>query len=228
MKWVIIFVALLGGAYAAYAIAYPTYSYRYRITIEVDTADGVKAGSSVLETKTIQYPRWVTLGANDHQTTVRGEAVFVELGGGRNLVALLALRPHAEDGRAALFAPRSFFSIVEGVPHDIEWTKQLSTMSGRRPYAGDRRPTLVTFADPNNPASVREVPFEDPQSVLAPDVQSVRAWIDLTKDPVTENLKTKLPWIDQFASAEIAWRIVRRGQYGSSSAPLQVFKLRSE
>jgi hypothetical protein len=226
MKWLIVIVASISGLYAAYAITYPSYSYRFRITLEVETVDGLKSGSSVLEVTTIQRPSWVTLGANDHQTTVRGEAVFVDLGNGRNLIALLSLGPEAADGRATLFAPRSFFKIVEGAPHDIKWTKDLSTMTGRREYAGDRRPTLVTFANLNDPATVREVPFDNPKSVLGPDVHLVRAWIDLTKDLVTERLASKLPWINQFESAQTAWRIIRRGQYGSGASPLQIFKLK--
>jgi|SRR4051794_36622414 hypothetical protein len=223
MKWLTIIIGTLAGLSAAYAIAYPTYSYRFRITLEVETADGLKSGSSVLEVTTRQYPTWVTLGANDHQTSVRGEAVFVDLGSGRNLVALLALGPTAKDGTAKLFAPRSFFKIRDDSSRDIQWTKELSTMTGRRPYAGDRQPTLATFADVNNPASVREVPFGNPQSAL-PEVRSVRAWIDLTRDSVTESLSSKLPWIDKFESARTAWRIIRRDQYGSGASPLQIFK----
>src|SRR5258708_6678739 len=146
MKWLLIPLALTASC-VAYNIAYPTFSYRYRITIEVETSEGTKAGSSVLETTTIQYPAWVTLGANSDQTDVRGEAIFIDLGGGRNLIALLALGPHAEDGRTSLFAPRSFFGVREGSPRDLTWSKELSIMTGRRPYAGDKQPTLVTFAD---------------------------------------------------------------------------------
>jgi len=223
MKWIVLLIAALAIFYAAYAIAYPTYSYRYRITIEVDTSDGVKTGSSVIEVTTVQYPSWITLGANDHATSVRGEAVFVDLGSGRNLVALLALGPHAADGAARLFAPRSFFPIRDDSPRDVLWSKQLAGMTGRRAFAGDKQPTLVTFADPNDPAGAREVPFSDPQSVLGSDIRSVRAWIDLTKDPVTSTLQSKLPWIGDFQSAQIAWRIVQGGQY-VSSAPLTVFR----
>ncbi len=207
MKWLLIIVGLASGLYAAFSIAYPTYSYRYWVTVEVETIDGLKTGSSVLEVTTAQYPSWVTLGANDHRTSVRGEAVFVDLGNGSNLIALLSLGPEAADGRASLFAPRSFFKIVDGAPRDIEWTKNLSTMKGRRVYAGDRWPTLVTFKDPKDPSTVREVPFENPKTVLGPGVRSVRAWIDLTKDSVTETLKSRLPWINQFKSAQIAWQI---------------------
>jgi hypothetical protein len=227
MKWLVAVALLVGGLYAGYAAAYPSHVYRYRMTIDVDTPAGVKSGASVLEVKTIQYPSWVTLGANNHSTTVRGEAVFVDLGNGRNLVALLALDRHAADGRASLFAPRSFFAIVEGNPFNVKWTRELSSMAGRRVYAGNKRPTLVTFADPKNPATVREVAFDNPQDVLGPDIRSVSAWIDLTKDPVTESLEAKLPWISRFEAAEAAWRVIRQGK-GSGGAPLQIFKLRGE
>jgi hypothetical protein len=100
-------------------------------------------------------------------------------------------------------------------------------MAGRRVYAGNKRPTLVTFADPKNPATVREVAFDNPQDVLGPDIRSVSAWIDLTKDPVTESLEAKLPWISRFEAAEAAWRVIRQGK-GSGGAPLQIFKLRGE
>jgi hypothetical protein len=223
MKWLVILIASLSASYVAYTIAYPTFSYRYRITIEVETSEGTKTGSSVLETTTIQYPAWITLGANSDHTTVRGEAIFVDLGGGRNLIALLALGPHAEDGRTTLFAPRAFFDVREGSPRDVTWSKDLSTMTGRRPYAGDKPPTLVTFADLNDPATVREIPFDNPQSVFGPDVRSVRAWIDLTNDPVTTSLEARLPWIGRFESARIARRIVN-GERPGTATPLEMFR----
>jgi hypothetical protein len=48
-------------------------------------------------------------------------------------------------------------------------------MTGRRVFAGSKRPTLVTFADPKNPASVREFAFDNPQDALGPDIRSARA-----------------------------------------------------
>ena len=69
---------------------------------------------------------------------------------------------------------------------------------------------------------VREVPFDDPQSVFGPDERSVRAWIDLTRDPVTRNLETKLPWIGSFESARITRRIIT-GERPGSATPLEMF-----
>ena len=55
------------------------------------------------------------------------------------------------------------------------------------------------------------------------DVLDVRAWVDLTKDPVTEDLEARLPWIREFPKAQTAWRIIRRDKHGSGAGPIQTF-----
>ena len=71
----------------------PTVTYRYRLTIEVETPQGLRSGSSVIET-TIRDTTGAVLSTPEARTIsskVRGEAVFVDLGEGRNVVAILAL-----------------------------------------------------------------------------------------------------------------------------------------
>ena len=58
--------------------------HKYRLTVEVETPDGVKSASGVLA---VIPDRGYNRGG---QTRTRGDAVFVDLGGGKNLVALLA------------------------------------------------------------------------------------------------------------------------------------------
>jgi hypothetical protein len=221
---IIVAIAVVALAYAAYTQAYPTYSYRYRITIEVDTTDGMKTGSSVLETRTIQFPRWVTLGNNDYQTTTRGEAVFVDLGSGRHIVALLALGDHAEYAAHRFFAPRSFLGISWGSTDDVKWSKQFSTMTGRAKFAGDANPTLITFGNLADPASVKSVPFGNPQATFGPNIGAVRAWIDLTKDGVTEGISQRLPWLGDREARMTAFKIIRAGHLGGGASPLWIFK----
>ena len=79
----------LALAVAGCSLTDQTPAYRYRLTVEVDTPDGVKTGSSVSEVDTevaggysIPTPGRVT-------NRVRGEAVTVDLGEGRVLFALL-------------------------------------------------------------------------------------------------------------------------------------------
>src|SRR6202171_6090950 len=58
--------------------------HKYRLTVEVETPDGVKSASGVMA---VQPDRSYSRGG---QTRTRGDAVLVDLGGGKNLVALLA------------------------------------------------------------------------------------------------------------------------------------------
>src|SRR5205085_4392499 len=58
--------------------------HKYRMTVEVETSAGVKSASGVVA---VTPYRGYSGGG---RTRVSGEAVFVDLGGAKNLVALLA------------------------------------------------------------------------------------------------------------------------------------------
>ena len=59
--------------------------HKYRLTVEVETPDGVKSASGVVA---VHPDRSYSRGGQHHAPS--GDAVFVDLGGGKNLVALLA------------------------------------------------------------------------------------------------------------------------------------------
>ena len=90
----------MAGVLAAVAGCAPSVTYRYRLTVEVETPDGMRSGSSVIETNIHDTTgNWWALGeARRASSRVRGEAVFVDLGSGRNVVALLARGPQADQG----------------------------------------------------------------------------------------------------------------------------------
>src|SRR3982074_763476 len=58
--------------------------HKYRLTVEVETPQGVKSASGVMA---VHHDRRYSPGG---PAATRGDAVFVDLGGGKNLVALLA------------------------------------------------------------------------------------------------------------------------------------------
>src|SRR5262245_578483 len=76
----------------------PVYTYRYRLTVEVDTPEGLKSGSSVIET-TVQdnTESWGPPESRMVRSRTKGEAVFVDLGSGKHVIALLAMGPTATD-----------------------------------------------------------------------------------------------------------------------------------
>jgi len=60
MKWLAILLAVGLAVWAVMAFAFPTYTHRYRLTIEVDTPQGVRSGSSVIEVERSDQ-RWVLI-----------------------------------------------------------------------------------------------------------------------------------------------------------------------
>ncbi|MDP3550575.1 MAG: hypothetical protein Q8R81_09275, partial [Novosphingobium sp.] len=61
---------------------------RYKMTVEVETPEGLKTGFAVRELE-FRDRSGFPLGESRPQIKLRGEAVAVDLGGGRTLFALL-------------------------------------------------------------------------------------------------------------------------------------------
>jgi len=139
-------VALIGGLVVAYNLAYPTYSHRYRLTIEVETPDGLKTGSSVIEPYFVAQPMILT--TNIGHWSLRGDAPFVDLGHGKKVVALNARGPTAGDvDTPVLLAIKAFGVRPCG---DFCQRKKISEMSGTRDLPSALLPTLVTVSDVND------------------------------------------------------------------------------
>src|SRR3954469_10135134 len=77
-------IALLALLYVGDQIRINRPGHKYRLTVQVETPEGVKSASGVMA---VHPDRSYSRGG---RTTTRGDAVYVDLGGGRNLVALLA------------------------------------------------------------------------------------------------------------------------------------------
>jgi hypothetical protein len=61
---------------------------RFRLSLEIDTPTGLKSGSSVI-TASFQETSWGLPEATGVRSYLRGEAVFVDLGGGKSVIMLL-------------------------------------------------------------------------------------------------------------------------------------------
>lgn len=81
-------VVVLVGGYFGFNAMYPSATIRYRLTLAVNTPEGIKTGSGVIE---VTYAKAVRLlGSSAEITTgVKGEAVVVDLGKRGILFALL-------------------------------------------------------------------------------------------------------------------------------------------
>lgn len=217
MKFGVIIAVVIVGLIMAYSIAYPATSYRFRVTLNVETPEGLKTGSSVMEVRTRRYPAWTTLGANRGQTTLTGEAVFVGLGPGsdgklRNVIALLVYGPRGEKVNFywlpdTAFEPHYKQKVSSPGSLGSSWELRKLPVGTSAELRGDLVPTLVTFADLNDAKTARAIrPDEFPQvfgkgvtfrdakvEIVSPGIWPLTVF-GLSGEPVTGGIEKKLLW----------------------------------
>jgi hypothetical protein len=175
--------------------------HKYRLTVEVEAPEGVKSGSGILAvTPDRGYSR-------RGQTSASGDAIFVDLGGGKNLVALLAHVDKSLDLDAIHYVALRAYTAAGGKRVSFN---EMSRMTGVVPVKGELVPVLLTFADPANPGTARAVSPNEPEAALGKGyrLRAVTAevvpngfWpIDFggpLGEPVTRAIAARLPWLDR-------------------------------
>jgi hypothetical protein len=175
--------------------------HKYRLTVTVETPEGVKSATGVMSVHPDRgYSR-------KGSTVTKGDAVFVDPGAGKNLVALLA---HVEDNSLDLDA----ISYVALRAYNAAGRKtsfnQMSAMTGAVPVTGALMPVLASFADVADPETMRVVKPDDLEATYGKGfrLRGVTAeavpngfwpldfggWLG---EPVTRGIETKLPWLQR-------------------------------
>lgn len=188
--------ALLLSACGLLSTSLPT--YRYRLTIEVDTPDGIRTGSSVYEVKTSRTSRFFPASPNHLSVKVRGEAVVVDLPNG----ALFAVVGQDAAGWRMLHANRHHnpdkFGFLDADAIKAFKKNRSKLVLPRnfktdQPLSGD--PQMVRFADEDDPASVVWVNPEQLDQAFGPGVKLRAVYVQITDDPVTTGIEKRLTWL---------------------------------
>lgn len=201
---VLLLGVILSMSVAGCSRALPT--YRYRMTVDVQTPEGVKHGSSVIEIRNVDKGRgFPGPEAGGIDQTVVGEAVPISLPHGATIYALLT-RPGDEQYAARLMT-RLHSDLSRSRPFD-EFLRQLPTRRAETnlprlidPVAPDRGPQpfwpmFVTFVDNRRPGTVREI---DPTGFSLPDGEKVfvrNITVQMTDDRPAFQISRFLPWVD--------------------------------
>ena len=190
----------------------PTYDFRYRITVEVDTPQGVRTGSSVWESRASPGSG---IPDSSISTGFSGEAVAVDLPGG-TLFALL--KPPSLDGDYAVGVVISQYQAnypdvgkdpVNGwkeVTRRVQADRSLTTLEPRF------YPLLVRFGDLQNLASVERVDPADLSARFGSGVRLRRITVQVTDDKVTMgNIMERLPWLEAHKGSfiKVPWEMSR-------------------
>lgn len=211
MKKFLILVSLVlicGAALAAAELANNDkhYSWRYKMTVEIETPEGVKTGSAVREVMVEFTPRPGFFPRDpqyDVHKSLKGEAVVVDLG-----------------ERGKVFAVQRYddislpFRVFKGPPGlTIEGAEFYSHLKAKKALDSSQYPMFVMFRDMNDPLSVQLVygnkatqkmeglpyVFQDNfEQIFGDGIQLKNIQIEMTEEPVVYEIKKYLPWLDKY------------------------------
>lgn len=190
--------------------------YRYRLTVEVETPEGLKTGSSVVEvststTSSISIP---SPGAVRHRLS--GEAVTIDLGQRGTLFALLRSDVDVDWATNLLFrlAPEVGAVRDENGRYDSDASfraRYEAMLQNRRLIVLPKtfhhirvlrdmpaRPMLVRFRDVTDPTTVERVDPDDLAASFGEGVKLRRVTVQLTDDPVTTGIEERLGWLGEY------------------------------
>jgi hypothetical protein len=179
--------------------------HKYRLTVDVETPAGIKSGSGVLAV----FPdRGYSRGG---RTRIGGDAVFVDLGGAKNLVALLAHLDQSLDLEGMNYLALRAYGAARGSRVSFN---EMSKMTGAVPVTGALIPILLTFADPKDAGSARLVAPDDVAQALGEGFRLRGVTVEVVPngwwpidfggplgEPVTRAIEARLPWLNGAADA---------------------------
>ena len=178
---------------------------RYRVTVEVDDNGAHRSGSSVMSF-TLSKPT-VAL-ASPYDAEFKGEAVAVDLGGEQVLFALL--KDESGDLGTVPMLPEKVFADLTSGSERVRNLRQIASNEGLvrelprfGPRISDSRepfvqyPLLVRFRDLDQPESLEAVAPDALGQGFGSGVKLKRITVQITDDPVTNDIKKRLPWLEQ-------------------------------
>jgi hypothetical protein len=224
LLWVVGIIALFWGGHA---ITYPTTTFNYRLTVEAMTPDGPKTGSGVIQ---VSYgsqccvPGFGTRG----KTSVTGEAVYLDLGQGKNLFVTLVRNgtgrkksPGTDDNvfSSAASLPEKVYNFKWDWGDEFKLAEQVTEAkrTGPKDVPLIALPATVTFLDLTDPMTVKLI---DPQNIaetFGDNYALTKATLELTDAQHTEGIVRALSWMSRIDGGYLSGGPTSRGSpYGLS------------
>lgn len=208
-KLAITILVVLGLGYGAWTVLYPTTRLHAKITIDVETPEGLKTGSSVQEVVFSLEPcPLCNSGSPVLRRSVRGEAVAVDLGERGVLFALLRGLNSPDP-----IAPHVIMTALAKLKTNEEWAtaevvRRLRHVSGRANVPTDLMFFLVRFRDINDPNTVEQVIPNGLAASFGEGVKLTKATIEIVSSglwpfsafglsgtPTTTGIEKRLVWL---------------------------------
>ncbi len=180
-------MAALGASIVAMSLlgcsSEPATKFHQKMTVEVETAEGVRSGYAVVEIG--NQPKPDALKAiPGNGFSVRGEAVAVDVAPGKTLFALLK-SPDAKWGDTILYQAELIANAVREGAVDGPTITLLPQLY----------PLLVTFRDIRDPMSVERVDAQALEKSFGPGVKLKRISVEISDMSVTTTIEKRLGWL---------------------------------
>lgn len=200
MKALKIIGATIVGIYSYLLLAYPSVTIRYRLTLVVEADGKEHVGSGVLEVKYATISTLLRNHGGDVGTSYRGEAVAVDI---PNRGTLFVLMENSGDTsvEGLRSRPPEMVLLAYGFPYghlgraSRENFNRVKDLSGERELKLNALPMLVRFRNIDDPSSVEQVDPRDLSARFGPKAYIKRAFIAITRDPLTTGIDQRLPWL---------------------------------
>ncbi|OQW60315.1 MAG: hypothetical protein A4S14_18915 [Proteobacteria bacterium SG_bin9] len=174
--------------------------HKYRLTVEIETPDGMKSASGVIAV----HPNRSYAGTGSTGTQIKGDALVVDAGKGKGVVVLLAHGGAPLDLEAINYIDLRAINAATG--QRVQF-RELKSLSASAPVTEGRTPVLLAFADMANPASARVVRPDEFETSLGGGIRLKAMTVETLPpgwwpidfggalgEPVTRQIDGKLPW----------------------------------
>lgn len=189
-------LATLGSATMLRGCGFLGYSsYRFKMTVEVETPHGLKTGSSVYEVRAYKT-RDLATGGGSSDSDLRGEALALDLPGGKTLFALLKTVNTSGHDDLAYMSMRSLDPAFNY--NRAESAQRIASGDGLKSPAEvvpSDYPLLVTFRNVADPTSVEAVDSTKLAANFGAGVRLKRILVELAAGSVTVGIEKKLGWL---------------------------------
>lgn len=181
------------------------YEMRYRLTFEIETPQGLRASSGVLQVTTDLNPAWAPGPQTDAHLI--GEAIPLSLSNGETVFAVL----RGPETDLLNLLRQVFVGLVsrpefkQGGRTFYDLGKQHRFLMSTKPSAElaiEQVPLLVRFEDVRNPLTVEKV---DPADLSRDGggYRLRRVIVAVTDEPITTGIAKHLPWVNTIKNASL-------------------------
>lgn len=172
-----------------YKLTFPSYTFHYRLTVQVEVDGEVKEASGVIGIRWNDTPDLPDVPTFKFHAF--GQALLVDLGGHGVLFVPLS----ASEEREGLDARRLPFG--QQAPRTRDVVERAINVRGRSQVVPHNLPQFIWQSHLNDPGSAVVVTADQFAEVISPDVRLVGVWTEITEDPVSIGLEEEAPWIGE-------------------------------